>query len=127
MARTVIAADTLAEMGNTMRLRALRMVDDYHAVMEFVTEDGELRTFGIAYERLDARSDTWTYRVDETFRPWVLLELAGWPGGIDYRTFTDMVLSFRSIAVCEWASEATLRELKELRRAELARGEEAGS
>ena len=109
-----------------MRLRVLRMVDHDHAEMEFVTEDGEVRTFGIAYELLDARSRTWTYRVDETFRPWMLLELAGWPGGIDYRTFTDMVLSFRSIAVSEWASEATMRELEELRRAELAR-EEAGS
>ncbi len=110
-------------MEGAMRLRALRMVDDDHAVMEFVTEAGDVRTFGIAYERLDARSDTWTYRLDESFRPWMLLELAGWPGGVDYRTFTNMALSFRSIAVSEWASETTLRELEELRRAELARGE----
>lgn len=102
------------------------MVDNDHAVMEFVTEDGESRTFGIAYELVDGRSGTWTYRVDETFQPWMLLELAGWPGGIDHRTFTDMVLAFRSIAMSDWASDATIRELEELRRAELAGGE-AGS
>lgn len=108
-----------------MRLRALRMVDDDHAVMEFVSEHGEVRTFEISYEEVAGKPGTWTYRVEDAFRPWILLELAGWPGGIDYRTFTDMVLAFRSIATSEWASDATMRELAELRRAELARGEEA--
>jgi len=91
--------------------------------MEFSTEDGEVRTFGITYELLDARSGTWTYRVDEAFQPWMLLELAGWPGGIDHRTFTDMVLSFRSMATAEWASDDMIRELEEARRDKLARGE----
>jgi hypothetical protein len=111
-------------MAGAMRLRGLRMVDEDHAVMEFVTEDGEVRTFGIEYELVDSRSGTWTYHVEEAFKPWVLLELAGWPGGIDYRTFTDMVLAFRSIATSEWASDDTMQELRELRRAELARDEE---
>lgn len=107
-----------------MRLRALRMVDDDHAVMEFVTEDGEVGTFEISYDEVAGKPGTWTYRVENAFQPWVLLELAGWPGGIDYRTFTDMVLAFRSIATSEWASDATMRELRELRRAELAGADE---
>lgn len=105
-----------------MRLRALRMVDLDQAVMEFVTEAGEVRTFAITYEEVDGRPGTWTYRVEDAFQPWVLLELAGWPGGIDYRTFTDMVLAFRSIGASEWASEESLRELAQSRRAELTRG-----
>lgn len=88
------------------------MVDPDHAVMEFVTDDGETRTFGITYEPVADRPGVITYRVDDAFEPWRLLELAGWPGGIDYRTFTDMVLAFRSIAMAEWASDDALRELE---------------
>jgi hypothetical protein len=96
-----------------MRLVAIRMVDDDHAVMEFVTADGEARSFGITYEPLAGRPGTMTYRVDDAFEPWGLLELAGWPGGIDHRTFTDMILAFRSIAMAEWASDDTIRELSD--------------
>ncbi len=106
-----------------MRLRALRMVDRDHAVMEFVTGDGEARTFEVTYGPVAGRPGETTYRVDAAFRPWMLLELQGWPGGIDHRTFTDMVLTFRSIAMSEWASDDTIRELRERRRAELADGE----
>ncbi len=108
-----------------MRLRALRMVDRDHAVMEFVTGDGEARTFEIKYEPVSGRPNTTTYSVDAAFQPWMLLELQGWPGGIDHRTFTDMVLAFRSIAMAEWASDDTFRELEERRRAELEGGEPA--
>ncbi len=107
-----------------MRLQALRTVDRDHAVMEFVTEDGESRTFEISYASVAGRPGTTTYRVEEAFQPWMSVDLQGWPGGIDQRTFTDMVLAFHSIAMAEWASDATIRELAELRRAELARGTE---
>ncbi len=52
-------------------------------------------------------------------------EVQGWPGGINQRTFTDMVLAFRSIALAEWASDDTIRQLEERRRAELSGGEPA--
>ena len=100
-----------------MRLTALRMVDRDHAVMEFVTGDGEIRTFEITYEPVAGRRGVFTYRVDAAFQPWMLLELQGWPGGIDHRTFTDMVLAFRSIAMAEWASDDAIRELEERQRA----------
>ena len=107
-----------------MRLRALRTVDRDHAVMEFATDDGEVRTFEITYGPVPGRPGEVTYRVEDAFQPWMAVELQGWPGGIDHRTFTDMVLAFQSIALCEWASEETLHELRELRRAELARERE---
>lgn len=91
--------------------------------MEFVTGDGATRTFEITYEPVAGRPDQITYRVDATFQPWMLLELQGWPGGIDHRTFTDMVLAFRSIANSEWASDDVIRELEARRKAELAGGE----
>ena len=104
-----------------MRLQALRMVDRDHAVMEFLTEQGEIRTFEITYDSVPGRPGTMTYRVEDAFHPWMGLELQGWPGGIDHRTFTDMVLAFQAIALSEWASDETLEELRALRRAELAR------
>jgi hypothetical protein len=105
-------------MGGRMRLRTLRMIDDDHAVMEFVTADGETRTFGVTFAPVPGRPGVTTYRVDPAFEPWMLLELQGWPGGIDHRTFTDLLLGFRSIARAEWASEDELRLLEERRRAE---------
>ena len=103
-----------------MRLQALRMVDRDHAVMEFVTTDGETRTYEIAYGPVPGRPGAITYRIEEAFQPWMLLELQGWPGGIDHRTFTDMVLTFRSIALSHWASDDDIRELEERHRAETA-------
>ncbi len=118
-----LGARDLRALGSAMRLRALRMVDRDHAMMEFVTGDGQTRAFEITYEPVAGRPNEITYRVDEAFQPWMLLELQGWPGGIDHRTFTDMVFAFRSIANAEWASDDTIRELEARRRAELAGGD----
>ena len=93
--------------------------------MEFLTDGGEVRAFEITYAEVDARTGTWTYRVEDAFTPWMQLELQGWPGGIDHRTCTDMLLAFRSIALCEWASDEEMRWLRERRRAELAREHES--